>query len=363
MLLLLTRYQQLIDDKSIIDDPIQRQLLATLQTCYDQLTHKKNLWQRIVSKNQLVKGVYLWGGVGIGKTFVMDLFYDALPFQEKMRNHFHGFMQGVQEGLRTYQGAQNPLELVASDIANKARVLCFDEFFVSDIADAMILERLFSSLFAKGVVLIATSNIAPENLYLTGLHRRRFLPAIALIESHSHVIDVKSHQDYRFRTLEQDSAYFKSQNKASNQAMLTRFNQISGNNLIEKEGVITIEHRQIQTRYLSNTAIWFDFNQICHTPRSQVDYLKITEQFTHVFISDVPIMSEKDKISITYFIYLVDVFYDKHIKLFLSAETSVERLYEAGDKLFEYQRTISRLHEMQSKEWLNKPNHNKDASF
>lgn len=349
---LIHKYDQLISSQQIINDPLQRALLKVFQCCYDELIAPLSFWQKIFNTKTLTKGIYIWGGVGIGKTFMMDLFFEALPFQTKQRAHFHDFMKKVQDSLKKHQGKKNPLETVAAEIAKQARVLCFDEFFVSDIADAMILERLFLSLFSKGVILIATSNIAPQNLYLKGLHRKRFIPAIDLIIKHCQVIDMHSQQDYRFRDQIKGKSYFLLSDRNAISLMQACFNHLCHEDAIEKDCEIIIENRPIKTKYLCGNVIWFDFNVICHTPRSQVDYLKIASLYRNVFIDNVPIMKEKDKVAITYFIYLVDVFYDKHVKLYLSVDADIEALYTKGDKIFEYQRTISRLHEMQSQEWL-----------
>lgn len=353
MTVLFTKYNQLIKNNEIVNDPLQRELLSSFQCCYDQLMSPPSFWRSFFTKPKTIQGIYIFGGVGIGKTFMMDLFFNALPIDKKLRAHFHDFMKNVQDGLRAHQGTKNPLESVANDIAQTTRVLCFDEFFVSDIADAMILERLFLSLFSKGIVLIATSNIAPHNLYLKGLHRKRFLPAIRLIESHCHVIDMHSKQDYRFKEQIQNQVFFLTSNRLSNQLIKASFNQLCHEEAIDKDKTIVIESRSIKTKYVSNKVVWFDFAVICNTPRSQVDYLQIASRYTHVFIDNVPVMSDKDKASITYFIYLVDVFYDKKIKLFLSMEACTDKLYIQGDKIFEYQRTKSRLHEMQNRNWFN----------
>ncbi len=351
MLTLQTLYQKLVDNKKIDNDPVQRHLLNNFQALYDKLTLKKNLLNSLFRKSNKIKGLYLHGGVGIGKTFLMDLFFDSLPFKEKTRLHFHSFMQNIQQSLTEHQGKQNPLEVIAIEISSKTKVICFDEFFVKDIADAMILERLFNSLFAKGVTLVATSNISPSQLYLNGLHRSRFIPAIKLIEKNCLVINVESSQDYRFRQLTQSQTFFVPNNKSNHQKMSQLFKTYS-QGTIQKNQPIRMQQREILTKQISDNAVWFDFNIICHTPRSQVDYLNIAELFKVVFISDVPIISSANKVSITYFIHLVDVFYDKKIKLILSAETEIDNIYVSGDKVFEFQRTVSRLQEMRSEEYL-----------
>lgn len=349
---LLEKYDQLIRENSIINDPLQRELLSIFQDCFKELTTLPSFWQNLFGLKTSIQGIYIWGGVGIGKTFMMDLFFEALPFENKLRAHFHDFMKSVQDGLRAHQGKKNPLELVAAGIASNAKVLCFDEFFVSDIADAMILERLFLSLFSKGVILVATSNIAPDHLYLKGLHRSRFLPAIKLIEKHCKVIDMHSQQDYRFKQQIQHKVFFLNTEKKAHSFMQAYFNHLCDDYAIEKDKKIIIENRTIKTKFLCQNVVWFDFKIICHTPRSQVDYLKIAEKYQHVFIDTIPVMAEKDKVAITYFIYLVDVFYDKKIKLYLLIDDEIEKLYVKGDKIFEYQRTLSRLNEMQSQNYL-----------
>jgi cell division protein ZapE len=347
---LIDKYQNLIEQGEIIDDVIQRQLISELQIIFDALTTSPSWFGKWFTA-ATIKGLYMWGGVGIGKTFLMDLFFNALPFDKKMRIHFHGFMQQVQEGLRARQGQINPLNKVAAEIAQNTTVLCFDEFFVSDIADAMILERLFNALFKKGVVLVATSNIPPEKLYLKGLHRARFLPVIELINNKCKVVDVASHQDYRYRALKQAGVYFVPDDVAAETQMLQIFEQYS-NHQGHENVELTIENRKFIAKRCATNVVWFDFNVICHTPRSQVDFLRIAEKYHIVLISHMPVISKDDHATITYLIHLVDVFYDKKIKLILSAAADIEQIYTEGDKFFEFQRTLSRLHEMRTAAYL-----------
>lgn len=344
-------YDQQVARNEIIYDATQRQLLDPFQALLNKLISRSSWWRQWLHSSKPVQGLYVWGGVGIGKTFIMDLFYDALPFANKMRAHFHDFMQTVQLALIRYQGEPNPLKLVARDIADKAKVLCFDEFFVSDIADAMILERLLSALFEHGVVLVATSNISPDKLYLHGLHRQRFLPAIDLIQQQCQVIKVDSTQDYRFRALASAGVFFTPLTLPNQQQMEHVFARYAGGEW-QQGSSIEIEGRSIRTKRLADEAVWFEFDDICQVPRSQVDYLAIAKRFPVVFVSDVPIMKPNDVATITYFIHLVDVFYDKRVKLVLSAEADIGSLYPAGIKHFEYQRTISRLHEMQTAAYI-----------
>lgn len=348
---LLSAYTALVDNNTITEDPIQIALLKKLEVVYKALLKQKSLLNKVWRRKQGIKGLYFWGSVGTGKTFLMDLFYDTLPFKDKIRLHFHRFMHEVQKRLTELQGTENPLNIVAKEFAKKTRVLCFDEFFVNDIGDAMILERLFKALFNEGITLIATSNIPPERLYLEGLHRKRFLPAIALIKDNCDVFHVVSVNDYRLRALEQAGLYFHPLNKESRHKMEGIFELLNEKSPIQ-ETPIVIEGRQIDIIKKGDKVVWFDFSVICAPPRSQVDYLKIAESYDAVFISAVPIMTTDDLASITYFINLVDVFYDEKVKLVLSAETLPPDLYTEGEKRFEYERTISRLQEMQSKAYL-----------
>ncbi len=351
MSLLLNQYLALVEQEDIVRDEIQVALIAKLQRVFDQILSRQGLLKRLFSFNSQIKGIYYWGGVGIGKTFLMDLFYDNLPIEKKCRLHFHRFMHDVQTELTKLQGQANPLEIVASQLAEKTEVLCFDEFFVSDIADAMILERLFNQLFQRGVVLVATSNIAPDDLYRHGLHRRRFLPAIALIKSHCEVVAVTSMEDYRFRMLEKAGVYFFPINEENNQKMHEVFAQFARGE-VKSNTSIEVENRTIPCKMLADNIIWFDFNVICHTPRSQVDYLVIADRFEAVMVSGVPVIGAFDLADITYLIHLVDVFYDSHIKLIMMAAAYVSDLYPDGEKSFEFKRTISRLEEMQSHDYL-----------
>lgn len=303
------------------------------------------------------RGLYFWGGVGRGKTYLMDMFYDALPGDAKLRIHFHRFMRRVHQELTTLADTKNPLEVVADRIAAEAKVICFDEFFVSDITDAMILAGMFEALFKRGVCLVATSNIAPDGLYKDGLQRSRFLPAIALIKHHTEVLNIDGGIDYRLRTLERAELYYTPLDAGADASLLQSFEQLAPqreNHSVshKKDTRIEIEGRHIDVRYLADDVVWFDFDAICDGPRSQHDYIEIAKEFHAVLISDVPQMGSQNEDRARRFINLVDEFYDHNIKLVLSAAVNLPDLYQDGRLAFEFQRTCSRLQEMQSHDYL-----------
>jgi len=349
-------YEASVGRGEITADPAQAEAVSHLQRLYDDLTQPKpergllSRWLGSDTKSPL-KGLYFWGGVGRGKTFLMDVFYDSLPFDEKQRMHFHRFMRYTHQELRTLQGTPNPLRQVAKNFAAKARVLCFDEFFVSDITDAMILAGLLDALFEEGVSLVATSNVEPANLYRDGLQRRKFLPAIALLEKHTHILNVDGGVDYRLRVLESAELFHYPLDAAADVSLARSFSALSPDRG-EVDVTLEIEGRSIQARRCGDGVVWFDFPAICEGPRSQNDYIEIAMMFQTVLISNVPRFDSRKEDAARRFISLVDEFYDHNVKLVLSAEVAVSELY-AGDRLvFEFQRTESRLQEMQSKEYL-----------
>lgn len=344
-------------------DPAQELAIASLDRVWRQLQDQESpgVLERIQSRltgkppeRHPVRGLYLWGGVGRGKTFLMDQFFHALPFEQKRRLHFHRFMQQVHGELKTLRHAEDPLRIVAERLARKTRVICFDEFFVSDIADAMILARLFETLFAHGVTLIATSNIPPDQLYAGGLQRARFLPAIELIKRHCEVLNVDAGTDYRLRTLETVEIYHWPLDDAADAAMEKYFNEINPEDESRQES-LNIYGRVIPVRKLGEGVASFDFSALCEGPRSAIDYIEIAREFHTVLLSGVPAMDWTRENDARRFITLVDEFYDRQVKLILSADVPMERLY-SGDRLtFEFQRTISRLREMQSRDYLALP--------
>ena len=297
------------------------------------------------------KGLYLWGGVGRGKTWLMDLFFHSLPFDEKRRRHFHRFMYDVHAQLKQLANRESPLEIVADTIAAEARVLCFDEFFVSDIADAMILATLLDALFRRGVSLVATSNVAPKDLYKEGLQRARFLPTIKLLEEHTRVLAVDGGTDYRLRQLTQAGTYIDSAQAQADGRLAALFDDLSDSDPCEG-GTVEIEGRAIPVVKESENVIWFEFEALCEGPRSQNDYIEIAREYQSVIVSHVPVLSAQRENAARRFIALVDELYDRHVNLILSAAAPPAGLYQ-GDRLgFEFQRTISRLTEMQSEEYL-----------
>lgn len=342
-------------------DSAQQQAVAALDDLYRRLIAEPMepaLLIRVLSafrrsRREPVRGLYMWGGVGRGKTWLMDLFFESLPFEQKLRMHFHRFMRRVHHDLRALSGQSNPLLGVADRFAADARVLCFDEFFVSDITDAMILGELLDALFARGVTLVATSNIPPKDLYRDGLQRRRFLPAIALLEQHTEIMNVDGGTDYRLRSLERAEIYHTPLDEGADASLAASFSSLAPMEANEGE-VLEVEGRPIPTRKRADDVVWFDFAALCAGPRSQNDYIELAREFHAVLISDVPRFTTTLEDQARRFISLVDEFYDRGVKLILSAEAPLEELY-AGERLsFEFERTRSRLLEMQSREYLAK---------
>lgn len=363
----LERYQRDLQRPDFRHDPAQAKAVELLQALYEQLIARhgqrkptgllSRLGQHFMkSASEPVKGLYFWGGVGRGKTYLMDNFYESLPFEEKMRVHFHRFMRRVHAELKKLGGHKNPLEKVADTISQEARVICFDEFFVSDITDAMILGTLMEQLFERGVTLVATSNIEPDGLYKDGLQRARFLPAIALLKKHTQVVNIDGGVDYRLRALEQAELYYSPLGEAAEQNLMSCFRalvpcdgEIASNLAIEVEG------RSIAVRHLAEDVVWFDFVAICDGPRSQNDYIELAKEYHSVVISNVPGLGRDNDDQARRFINLVDEFYDRNVKLVLSAARPLAELYGQGKLEFEFQRTVSRLLEMQSREYLARP--------
>ena len=307
-------------------------------------------WFRIESKKQ-VMGLYLWGDVGRGKTMLMDDFYEMLPSSIVSRYHFYRFMQKVHTSLDHYSGQTNPLEKVAGDFASEVKVLCFDEFFVSDIGDAMILGGLFKALFKKGVVLVATSNVEPANLYKNGLQRARFLPAIRLLVEHCEVARIGKGADYRLTKLTNKARYLHPENPVNKNTMREIFNILSHG--IYRESVsIEILGRAIETRLLSDEAVWFTFKELCDGPRSQNDYIEIANRFKTVFLEGLPVLTKEKENQARRLVSLVDELYDRRINLVVMAQIPIDKLYTGAKLKFEFERTKSRLIEMQSPEYV-----------
>ena len=299
-------------------------------------------------------GVYLWGGVGRGKTWLMDMFYESLPFTQKRRRHFHRFMQDVHNGLKENAGHQAPLDRVADGIAAGIEVLCFDEFFVSDIADAMILGTLLAALFERGVTLVATSNSPPDELYRDGLQRQRFVPAIELIERHTLVLAVDGGTDYRLRRLTRAGTYFLTTAAGSDARLAALFRDLTHGGTAQG-GSIQIAGRKIPVVASDPLAIWFEFAAVCDGPRGSEDYIEIGRTWPTVLVEHIPVLTAERENAARRFIALVDELYDRRVNLVLSAAAPLPQLYQGERLQFEFQRALSRLTEMQTPEYLSQP--------
>ena len=353
------KYQQLLDDGEFLQDAGQAQVVLQLDDLYQRLTQAQTAegglrgwWRRLRKEGPpAVKGLYIWGGVGRGKTMLMDLFYDCLPSERRLRIHFHRFMRRVHQGLRQWSGTPNPLTKVADEFVADADVICFDEFFVSDIGDAMILAELLDALFARGITLVATSNVEPAHLYENGLQRRRFLPAIDLLQTHTEIHEIGTSVDFRLRALEQAEIYHWPLGTAAQQSLQRSFKSLAPQTPVQNTS-INIEGRDIDVRMLADDVVWFDFKHLCEGPRSQNDYIELAMIFHAVLLSDVPVLTSKKEDAARRFISLVDEFYDHGVKLIISAEAPITELYQGERLRFEFERTQSRLLEMQSHDYL-----------
>ncbi|KJZ05372.1 cell division protein ZapE [Pseudoalteromonas piscicida] len=351
------KYQQDLQRDDFQYDSAQENAVKHLQRLYDDLINqppvKQNFFSRLFGKAEppKVKGLYFWGGVGRGKTYLVDTFYDALPTERKMRVHFHRFMHRVHAELKKLNEVKNPLESIADTFKSETDIICFDEFFVQDITDAMLLGGLMQALFARGIVLVATSNIVPDDLYKNGLQRARFLPAIELVKANTEVVNVDSGIDYRLRTLEQAEIFHSPLDKQADENLFDYFNKLSPEPG-KAEQAIEIEGRMIQTRMVSDCIVMFDFPALCETARSQVDYMEISRLYNTVILSNVKQMGQQNDDAARRFIALVDEFYERNVTLIISAAVPITELYTEGTLNFEFKRCISRLQEMQSHEYL-----------
>ena len=347
-------YQQALDERGFTADQAQSLAVQRLQLAYDEwLAYKSQRGRRLmrlISPPDSPRGVYMWGGVGRGKSFLMDSFYNAVPLQRKTRIHFHEFMRGVHRQLDELKGVADPLQIVAQKIAKKYRLICFDEFHISDVADAMIMFNLLSGLFNNGVSFIMTSNYPPDALYPDGLHRDRLLPTISLLKEKLDVLCVDSGNDYRKRALDQVEAYLTPLGANTDAALRKAFVRIA--EVSDSDPCLRIESREIRALRRAGSIIWFDFATLCGGPRSQNDYLEIASQFHTVILSGVPCMSASMSSEARRFTWLIDVFYDQKIKLIMSAQVPADQLYTTGALANEFQRTVSRIIEMQSREYM-----------
>jgi cell division protein ZapE len=352
---MLDAYEKLLLARGFTADAAQMAAARRLQRLYTELLQFKarrgNPLARLIARPHPPKGVYFWGGVGRGKSFLMDAFFGAVPYRRKKRAHFHAFMQRIHAELNRFQGKPDPMRMVAASIARETRLLCFDEFHVSDIADAMILARLLAGFKEEGVVLVMTSNYPPEKLYPGGLHRERFLPAIALLREELEIIEVDAGIDYRLRALEEVEVYHFPADAAAEERMSGYFRQMAGKSGT-LGGTVEILGREIPVRGQGEEVIWFDFAHLCGGPRAQNDYLEIARHYPTVLLSGIPRMGPAQSAEARRFTWLVDVFYDQGIKLIATAACAAETLYTEGMQAGEFQRTASRLTEMRSKEYL-----------
>jgi cell division protein ZapE len=352
----LSHYQQLVGSGQFTPDPAQASAAAALDTLWHALQRERHptLIDRL-RRNPPVycKGIYLWGGVGRGKTWLMDLFFQHLPVKRKQRIHFHRFMQRVHGSLQQMGNVRDPLPRIAADWAAACRVLCLDEFFVSDIADAMLLAGLLENLFKNGVTLVTTSNIEPDGLYRDGLQRAKFLPAIDLIKQQTNVVELTGDTDFRLRILEQSEIYHYPLDAASDVVMTQSFNRMAAE--CELNHDLDINGRNFHARRRGDGIIWFEFDELCDKPRGSVDYIEIARAFNTVVLTNMPQLGEEDSNAARRFVTLVDEFYDRNVKLLISAAVPPKELYTGRRLSFEFERTVSRLTEMQSHDYLARP--------
>lgn len=347
-------YEAELASRGYVSDPAQLRAIDALERCAAEWAgfkqRRSNAFKKLVNRPDIPRGVYMHGGVGRGKSFLMDCFFGAVPLKRKVRLHFHEFMREVHLELHGLQGTANPLDELARRISKRYRLICFDEFHVADITDAMILHRLLAALFANGVGFVTTSNFRPDDLYPNGLHRDRIFPAIELLKARLEVLSVDNGTDYRQRTLEQARMYHTPLGVQADAEMTETFNALAESQ--DEDPVMRIESRQIQARRKAGGVVWFEFKALCGGPRSQNDYLEIASQFHTVLLSNVPHMPVRMASEARRFTWLVDVLYDRRVKLIMSAAVAPEALYTDGPLVHEFARTVSRLNEMQSMEFL-----------
>lgn len=355
----LQRYHQYLASNGFFPDLNQEHAVLHLEQVFDEFIRadkeREQFFSQLVKtlglKNRKVTpGFYLWGPVGAGKTWLMDIFYESLPGHKKKRWHFHRFMQEIHHELKIMQGHRNPLRDVAKHFAKRLQIICLDEFLVTDITDAMILAKLLEALFAEGITLVTTANVAPDDLYRNGLQRDRFLPAIALLKQNLRTIHLEANRDYRLRPQKPAGNYFFPLDDFATRCLQESFAHYAHYAGLQGEN-LTIGGRLIPTIRRDHKVVWFEFRDICSAPRSQLDYLEIAKRFSTVIISNVPQITVQEKNAASYFIKLVDVFYDARVQLILSAAVPVAEIYPSGELSQEFNRTLSRLIEMQGKEY------------
>jgi cell division protein ZapE len=353
-LTVLEYYREALARRGFVADDAQYAAVQRLQRTYEQWVaykgRRNTTLKRWVVRPPLPRGVYFWGSVGRGKSFLMDSFYLTVPLIRKRRIHFHHFMRDIHRELAALKSEEDPLDIVARHLARRYRLICFDEFHVNDIADAMILGRLLERTMGRGVVYCMTSNYAPDDLYPNGLQRERFLPTIELIKERLDIVNIGGDADHRRRALEQVRIYHTPLGPAADRELLAAFKQVA--DVEEEHDPLEVEGRPIRYRHRAGGVIWFDFAALCGGPRSQLDYLDLAQRFHTVLVSNVPRLSARQANEARRFTWLVDIFYDCKVKLIVSAEAAPEALYTEGKLANEFQRTASRLIEMQSREYL-----------
>jgi len=358
-------YQATLKERGYTADPAQLRAVMALQRCQDEWADYKarrsNAVTKLLVRPPLPRGVYMYGGVGRGKSFLMDCFFQAVPLTRKTRLHFHEFMREVHRELQDLQGIADPLEELGKRIAKRFRLICFDEFHVSDVTDAMILHRLLDSMFRNRVSIVTTSNFQPDELYPNGLHRERVLPAIALLKDRLEVISVDNGTDYRRRTLEQVDFYHCPLDEKAEAALTKTFEELA--EAREEDPLLHIEHREIRALRRAGGVVWFDFKTLCGGPRSQNDYLELASRFHTLILSGVPEMPPKLASEARRFTLLIDVLYDRRVKLVISAAVPADQLYSEGPLAHEFPRTVSRLEEMRSREYLELERRDVDTSL
>ena len=349
------RYAEVLASGQFLPDEAQAQAVHELDRVWQELIQRfkasKKAFRRF-RRQTAPQGVYMWGGVGRGKTWLMDQFYESIPFRRKTRMHFHHFMQHVHRELNKLSGQRNPLDLVADQIYKEAVVICFDEFFVSNVTDAMILSDLFQKLFARGITLVATSNIAPDGLYKNGIHRDRFIPTIELVKKNCVILNVDAGVDYRLRVLKQAQLFKTPLTHENKLWMAKRFSALTQGQTQSQEPII-INKRIVETIGHTEDVLWCEYSELCLKPRSPADFIEIANVYNTVLVSNVPHMTDYLSEGTRRFIYLVDEFYDRGVKLLLTSEDSIIDIYQGEKLAFEIERTRSRLLEMQSDDYLN----------
>jgi len=347
-------YESTLAERDYRSDAAQLSALSALERCErewaDYKARRANALTKLIRRPPIPRGVYMWGGVGRGKSFLMDCFFQAVPLTRKTRLHFHEFMREVHRELQELKGTADPLQVLGARIARRFRLICFDEFHIADVTDAMILHRLLSAMFDNRVSIVTTSNFPPDGLYPNGLHRDRILPAIELLKSRLEVLNVDAGTDYRQRTMESVDMYRHPLDAAADAALQSAFERLA--EARDEDALMRIEHRELRARRRAGGVVWFDFATLCGGPRSQNDYLEIASRFHTLLLSGVPQMPPRLASEARRFTWLVDVLYDRHVKLILTAEVPAEALYTEGPFANEFARTVSRLREMRSVAYL-----------